>query len=143
MLAIGLQKGGVIGVAVVGNSLLVGHTLSLSSMLDTVCASRALIDKADLEGALGNVWLAEIVGKQTVRNADVLLAHANRQLVVIGFNQAGRSEQLTRAETEDAEAKSAEQGGYFEHGRLRKRLTLILYLCVPQAALKPVAVKGL
>src|SRR3546814_8220709 len=62
------------GHAVIVNILAVGHIGDLGIAADAKRAGRALIDVLNLDCLSGNVWLAEAVGEQFLRNIAVLLA---------------------------------------------------------------------
>src|SRR5690606_36305069 len=89
----------------------VGHALAAGTVADTVGALGAAIDETYLEAAVRNLRLAEDVTEQIGGNADVLLAHAYRQLVITGLDQAGFGEHI------HAQAGKQREGGKTYHSR--------------------------
>src|SRR5690606_12228993 len=98
----------------------VGHALGAGTVADTVGALGAALDETYLEAAVRNLRLAEAVTEQIGGNADVLLAHAYRQLVITGLDQAGFGEHI------HAQAGKQQEGGKTHDSRSdRGRPTLM------------------
>ena len=71
------------------NGLTISHTFAACIVTHAIGPFRTVIQVTYFKAALGNLRLAEAVSEQVWGNTDVLLAHADGQIIIVGLDQAG------------------------------------------------------